>query len=416
MEHLGTGGLEHQDQPGEGKRYQELLALSRVSAAISGLWDLDAVLKVALDNILKIMKGTIGGILLADEQTRTLSYHIHQGLSDSYIEKMRLGPGEGIAGRVAQSGKAILLEDISIDSRVAHPDLVSAEGLKAFICVPIRAKADVLGVINVASRRAHRFTTKDLHLLHSIGDQLGVAIQQARLYERLRKARERYRKLTRQILVAQEDERKRLALELHDETSQTLSGLTLQLQALTAIAEKSGVDAELIAKLKKVQSLAVQVHTEVRRLMADLRPSLLDTLGLVPAIRQLADTRLRPLNINVSVKTTGTERRLDPEFETGLFRVAQGSIGNIIEHSKAKNVTIAVEYRDSELVLRITDDGQGFDVADITDVEESGRGRGLFSMRERIMLLGGTASVESKIGQGTTVWASVPIDHGEEHG
>jgi signal transduction histidine kinase len=416
MEHLGTGGLEHQDQPGEGKRYQELLALSRVSAAISGLWDLDAVLKVALDNILKIMKGTIGGILLADEQTRTLSYHIHQGLSDSYVEKMRLGPGEGIAGRVAQSGKAILLEDISIDSRVAHPDLVSAEGLKAFICVPIRAKADVLGVINVASRRAHRFTTKDLHLLHSIGDQLGVAIQQARLYERLRKARERYRKLTRQILVAQEDERKRLALELHDETSQTLSGLTLQLQALTAIAEKSGVDAELIAKLKKVQSLAVQVHTEVRRLMADLRPSLLDTLGLVPAIRQLADTRLRPLNINVSVKTTGTERRLDPEFETGLFRVAQGSIGNIIEHSKAKNVTIAVEYRDSELVLHITDDGQGFDVADITDVEESGRGRGLFSMRERIMLLGGTASVESKIGQGTTVWASVPIDHGEEHG
>ena len=413
---MEASGLEQQDQPDEGGRYQELLALSRVSAAISGLWDLDAVLKVALDNILKIMKGTIGGILLADEQTQTLSYHIHQGLSGSYVEKMRLSPGEGIAGRVAQSGKAILLEDISIDSRVAHPDLVSAEGLKAFICVPIRAKDNVLGVINVASRKAHRFTSKDLHLLHSIGDQLGVAIQQARLYERLRKARERYRKLTRQILVAQEDERKRLARELHDETSQTLSGLTLQLQALAEMAEKSSVDTELIAKLKKVQSLAVQVHTEVRRLMADLRPSLLDTLGLVPAIRQLADTRLRPLNINVSVETIGTERRLDPEAETGLFRVAQGSIGNIIEHSKAKNVTIAVEYQDSELVLRITDDGQGFDVSVITDVEESGRGRGLFSMRERIILLGGTASVESEIGQGTTVWARVPIGLGEEHG
>ena len=413
---MEASGLEQQDQPDEGGRYQELLALSRVSAAISGLWDLDAVLKVALDNILKIMKGTIGGILLADEQTQTLSYHIHQGLSGSYVEKMRLSPGEGIAGRVAQSGKAILLEDISIDSRVAHPDLVSAEGLKAFICVPIRAKDNVLGVINVASRKAHRFTSKDLHLLHSIGDQLGVAIQQARLYERLRKARERYRKLTRQILVAQEDERKRLARELHDETSQTLSGLTLQLQALAEMAEKSSVDTELIAKLKKVQSLAVQVHTEVRRLMADLRPSLLDTLGLVPAIRQLADTRLRPLNINVSVETIGTERRLDPEVETGLFRVAQGSIGNIIEHSKAKNATIAVEYQDSELVLRITDDGQGFDVSVITDVEESGRGRGLFSMRERIILLGGTASVESEIGQGTTIWARVPIGLGEEHG
>ncbi len=413
---MKLGSSEKRDRHGEGERHQELLALSRVSAAISGLWDLDAVLKVALDNVLKIMKGTIGGILLVDEQTQTLSYHIHQGLSDRYVEKMRLSLGEGIAGRVAQSGKAILLEDISIDSRVAHPDLVNAEGLKAFICVPLRAKDSVLGVINVASRRAHRFTSKDLHLLHSIGDQLGVAIQQARLYERLRKARERYRKLTRQILVAQEDERKRLALELHDETSQTLSGLTLQLQALVDMAEKSSGDTELITRLKKVQSLAVQVHTEIRRLMTDLRPSLLDTLGLVPAIRQLADTRLRPLNINVSVETTGTERRLPPEVETGLFRVAQGSIGNIIEHSKAKNATISVEYRDNELVLRITDDGQGFNVADITDVEESGRGRGLFSMRERIMLLGGTASVKSKVGQGTTVRASVPIGHGEENG
>ena len=407
---------EKQDQPDEGERYQELLALSRVSAAISGLWDLDAVLKVALDNVLKIMKGTIGGILLADERNQTLSYHIHQGLSARYVENMRLSLGEGIAGRVAQSGKAILLEDISVDSRVAHPDLVSAEGLKAFICVPIRAKDSVLGVINVASRRAHRFSRKDLHLLHSIGDQLGVAIQQARLYERLRKARERYRKLTRQILVAQEDERKRLARELHDETSQTLSGLTLQLQALADMAEKSSGGTELLSRLKKVQSLAVQVHTEIRRLMTDLRPSLLDTLGLVPAIRQLADARLRPLNINVSVETKGRERRLPPEVETGLFRVAQGSIGNIIEHSKAKNAHIVLEYGDNELLLRITDDGQGFDVADITDVEESGRGRGLFSMRERIMLLDGTASVESKVGKGTTVWAKVPIDHGEGNG
>lgn len=416
MERVETGRLDKQDQPGEGERYQELLALSRVSAAISGLQDLDAVLKVALDNVLKIMKGTIGGIMLVDERTQTLSYRIHQGLSAKYIEEIHLRLGEGIAGRVAQSGKAILLEDISTDSRVAHPDLVSTEGLKAFICVPIRAKDNILGVINVASHRARRFTSTDLHLLHSIGDQLGVAIQQAILYERLRKARERYRKLTRQILVAQEDERKRLARELHDETSQTLSGLTLQLQALVDMAEKSSGDTELITGLKKVQSLAVQVHTEVRRLMADLRPSLLDTLGLIPAIRQLADTRLRPLNINVSVEAIGTERRLDPEVETGLFRVAQGSIGNIIEHSKAKNAIIAVEYRDNELVLRITDDGQGFDVSDITDVEESGRGRGLFSMRERIMLLGGSASVESKIGQGTTVWASVPIGHGEEYG
>jgi len=287
---------------------------------------------------------------------------------------------------------------------------LKAEGLKAFICVPLRAKDTVLGVLNVASRMPRHFTTNDMHLLYAIGDQLGSAIEQARLYERLRMARERYRRLARQTLVAQDEERKRLARELHDETSQTLSGLTLQLQALVDMAEQSDKkDSELIAGLKKVQSLTIQVHNEVSRLIADLRPSLLDTLGLIPAIRQYAEARLRPADINVSVETRGMDRRLPPEVETGLFRVIQGAIGNIIQHSRARNASIKLEYRGGELSLSIIDDGEGFDVSKITDIEESGRGRGLFSMRERVMLLGGTGWVESEPGKGTTCRARIPI-------
>jgi len=398
-------------------RYRELVALSRVSAALSGLSDLDAILRVALDNVLNIMDGTIGGILLLDEPTQTLSYRIYQGLSDEFIKEVRHRLGEGITGKVAQSGKAVLLEDISNNPDAKYPDLVSKEGLRAFISVPLRSKDKVLGVINVASHMPRRFTKNDMHLLYSLGDQLGVAIEQARLYERLRKARERYRRLARQILVAQEDERKRLARELHDETSQALSGLALQLQALVDMAEMSASrEPELIAGLKKVQELAGQVHSEVRRLMAHLHPSLLDTLGLLPAIRQYAETNLRPLDVNVSVETRGGERRLPSEIETGLFRVTQGAIGNIIQHSKARNAAIVLEYRDNELILSVNDDGLGFNVSEITDIEEGGRGRGLFSMRERVMLLGGTGSVESKMGQGTTVWARVPISHDSENG
>jgi len=256
----------------------------------------------------------------------------------------------------------------------------------------------------------YRFTTNDMYLLHSIGDQLGVAIEQARLYERLRRARERLRKLARQNLVAEEQERRRIARELHDETSQTLSGLALKLQALVEMAEMSGnQDAKFIAGLKKVQSLTVQVHSEVSRLIADLRPALLDTLGLVPAVRQYAEARLRSLDINASVETKGADRRLPPAVEAGLFRFIQGAIGNIAQHSKAKNATIVLEYQHDELLLCISDDGQGFDVSEITDVEEGGRGRGLFSMRERVGLLGGTSSVESQLGIGTTIWARVPI-------
>ncbi len=395
--------------------YHELLALSRVSAALSGLWDLDAILRVALDNVLNIMNGTIGGILLLNEQTQTLSYRVHQGFSAGYVEEMQLKLGEGIAGRVAESGKSILLEDISADPRTARPDLVSTEGLKAFISVPLRAKDRVLGVINVASRTPRNFSTTDVQLLYSIGDQLGVAIEQARLYERLRRARERLRRLARQNLAAEEEERRRIARELHDETSQSLSGLALQLQALLDIAEMSGnQDPEFINGLKKVQSLTVQVHNEVSRLIRDLRPALLDTLGLVPAVRQYAETSLQPLGINVSVEVKGREKRLPSEVEAGLFRVIQGAIGNIIQHSKAKNATVALEYKEDELSTRISDDGQGFDVSKITDIEESGRGRGLFSMRERIGYLGGTSGIESKIGEGTTAWARIPI--GQDNG
>jgi len=394
---------------------KEILALSRISAALSDLADLDAILGVALDTVLDIMDGTVGGILLLDEQTRTLYYRVHRGLSTIYVEQMRLALGEGIAGGVAQSGKAILLEDISTDPRTAHPDLVSDEGLRAFISVPLRTQDKVLGVINVASHLPHHFTTSDMHLLHSVGDQLGMAIEHTSLYERLRRARERYRRLAQQTLVAEEDVRRKLAGELHDDTSQALSGLSLQLQALVDRAEMSGDrDDELITRLKHVQTQAVEVHKEIGRLIRDLRPSLLDTLGLVPAIRQYAENNLGSLGISVVVDVQGDDKRLTPEVEAGLFRWTQGAIGNIAQHSHADNASITLAYQGEELFLRVDDDGQGFDVSLITDIEESGRGRGVFSMKERIKLLGGTCSIESKPGQGTTVSARVPIIEREQ--
>jgi signal transduction histidine kinase len=392
------------------ERPSEVLILSRISAALSGLWDLDAILGVGLDSALDIMNGNIGEISLIDEQTRVLTRHVYRGLSKEFVDSIHLSLGEGITGSVAQTGKAVLLEDISSDPRVAHRELVVAEGLKAFICVPLRARDIVLGVLNVASRRPRKFTTNDMHLLYAIGDQLGIAIEHARLYDRLRKARERLRRLARQNLVAEEDERRRIARELHDETSQSLSGIALQMEALI---EKSATfsqqDQEFIAGMKKVQSLTVQVHKEVSRLISNLHPALLDTLGLVPAVRQYAETRLQPLEIKVSVETKGTVKRFPPDVEAAFFRFVQGAIGNIAQHSGARNATILLQYKPDEFLMSISDDGQGFNVSEITDIEESGRGRGLFSMRERIGFLGGTSGIESEIGKGTTVWARIPV-------
>ena len=403
-------------KPKQGEEQTDILALSRISAALSGLWDLDAILGVGLDSALEYMNGTVGEILLINESTKSLSRRVHRGLSQEFVTGLRTNLGEGITGTVAQSGKAILLEDISADPRVAHRELIIAEGLKAFISVPLRAKEVVLGVLNIASHRRRKFTNDDVYFLYAIGDQLGIAIEHARLYERLRNARERLRKLARQNLVAEEDERRRIARELHDETSQSLSGIALQLQALIEMSGMSGTPSEeFVSGLKKVQALTVQVHNEVSRLISNLHPALLDTLGLVPAVRQYAETRLHSLEMDVSVEIKGKELRLPPEVEAALFRFIQGAVGNVAQHSQAKNVSVLLEFRPDEFIMKVSDNGQGFDVSEITDVEESGRGRGLFSMRERIGFLSGKSGIESETGKGTTVWASIPIGQEVEY-
>jgi len=392
------------------RRHHQLLALSHISGAVSGLWDLDAILRIALDNTLEILNGTIGGILLLDEETQTLSYRMQRGLSAKYADEIRMRMGEGVAGTVAQTGEPMLLEDISQDPRATHPDLISAEGLKGFISIPLKAKDKVVGVMNIASHVAGRFGADDVSLLNSIGHYLGTAIEQARLYTRLAMAGERYQTLLQHALAAQEEERKRIARELHDETSQALTSLTLNLQAIIQMAEMKGVvDTQLMEKLKATHSYAIHAGHEVVKLMKELRPTLLDELGLPAAIHRYAKDTLQAQGIEVSAEFVGTEERLPPEVEVTLFRVAQGAIGNISEHSAAKNAYIKLECNASECLLRIEDDGKGFNVSKITRVDPSGRGAGVFTMKERVRLVDGVCHIESQPGQGTRVVVKVPV-------
>jgi signal transduction histidine kinase len=392
------------------RRHYQLSTLSRISSVVTGLQDLDTILRNALDSVLELINADIGGILLWDEETKTLRYRVYRGLSPSYAESVQLSPSQGIAGRAAQTGEPLLLEDISKDPRTAHPVSIRAEGIRGFVSIPLKSKARVVGVMNVASHAIGRFGADDVSLLSSIGDYLGTAIEQANLYARLERARERYQALLRHALTAQEQERKRIARELHDETSQAITSLTLSLQAIMAMAEMKGItDSEFMNKVKTTYSFAVHAGYEIVRLMKELRPTLLDELGLAAAIHRYAKDSLQAKGINVVAEFSGMEERLPPEVEVTLYRVAQGLIGNILEHSEAKNVSIKIERSANECILRIEDDGRGFDVSKVTQVEASGRGAGLFTMRERMSLVGGTGVVESKPGKGTRAVAKVPL-------
>jgi signal transduction histidine kinase len=392
------------------RRHHQLLALTQISSAVSGVHDLDTILKIALDTVLELINGDIGGILLLDDENRTLSYRVQRGLSDRYAEAVELSLGEGIGGRVAQTGEPILLTDISRDPRAANPDIIRAEGIKGFVSIPLKSKEAVVGVMNIASHAEGRFGIDDMSLLSAIGDYLGTAIEQARLYDRLAEAGERYRALLQHALTAQEHERKRIARELHDETSQAITSLTLSLQAIMTIAEMKGIgDAEFMEKVRTTHSFAVHAGHEVVRLMKELRPSLLDELGMPAAIHRYAKDTLQAQDINLTSEFIGTDERFPPEIEVTLFRVSQGLIGNIIEHSEAKNVTIKLECNANECSLYIEDDGKGFDVSKLTRVDPSGRGAGLFTIKERVNLVGGHCKVNSRPGKGTKVTVKVPL-------
>ncbi len=387
-----------------------LLAVSRVSAAISGLGDLNAILKIGLDTTLNCMSGTAGGIMLLDEEKGMLNYRVVRGLSPRFSEEMNMKLGEGIAGKVAQSGKPILVDDMTEEPQAIRQDLIFSEGIKSFLSVPLKVKEKVLGVMNCASYSPCSFGQNEVHLLQSIGDQLGIAVEQARLQERLRKSREMYKQMARKILETQEEERKMMARELHDGTSQILAGLSLNMQALIEMAGSIGIeDAKFMDILRKSHDASVQMHSEVSRLIADLRPTQLDTLGLTAAVRQYVNFKIASQGIKVHLDLDPVEEFLDPEEELSLFRWIQGAIGNVIEHSQAQEMEVQIKQQQAKLMLRVRDNGQGFDSDALPQMRERGRGYGLLNMKERIKLIGGACSVQSKPGQGTTATAYLPL-------
>jgi len=424
-----------------------LKAVSRVSAALSSLADLQAMLKVGLDSACDLLEAARGKIFVWDEDSSALSLRVARATEKEQARSMapenaeagvggagdrERGPAgidhpadrdQWLATRVIDAERAFFVEDLSREpvgeegSALPGP---AAEQAGFFAGVPLRSCHKVLGVLEVFGESPRCFSSDDRCALTCIGELLGVAIDRAEVLEQLRRGRETYQRLARYCLVAQDEERRRIARELHDETSQSLSALALNLRALVEVAEMSSLDPQLVERLRKIESLAQTTGYELTRIINDLRPGLLDSAGLVAAIRRFAQDHLEALEVKVEVEVKGAIPRLTPEVEANLFRFAQGAITNIARHAEASYVRITLECSAEKLILHIRDDGRGFDIAQITGIDEkTGRGRGLFAMKERIRLLGGNCAVESAPGRGTTVRAEIPlaeVRHGQDPG
>jgi signal transduction histidine kinase len=222
-----------------------------------------------------------------------------------------------------------------------------------------------------------------------------------------RAAEEHAHNLVGQLVTAQEDERRRISRDLHDQLGQQLTALRLK---LAAMREECGQDEAARSRIEEVQALAERLDSEVDFLAWELRPTALDDLGLAAALVNFVKEWSSHYHVPAEAHITGfgsAELRLAPEAETCLYRITQEALNNVYKHAQAARVSVILERRGPEAVLVIEDDGVGFDAAEASGWE-GGRGLGLVGMRERAALLGGSVEFESEPGSGTTIFARVP--------
>jgi signal transduction histidine kinase len=235
---------------------------------------------------------------------------------------------------------------------------------------------------------------------------LAVAAEEnARLYAELQHKEQLRSELLHRVISAQEEERKRISRELHDETCQVLTGLAYALDN----AAETTTAREIQPLLEQMHALTETALDEIHRVIRELRPTMLDHLGLIPALRWYAETRLGGPGIRFRIRVIGDARRLPPPIETTLFRVVQEAINNIARHSHAGHADFVFEFADHNIEVHITDDGIGFDAAGVMGAPDGRRGLGLMGMEERISTAGGEFHLRSAPGKGTTIRLSVPL-------
>jgi signal transduction histidine kinase len=296
----------------------------------------------------------------------------------------------------------------AVQSPVPDHHITRPGRLETVLAVPVQAKERRLGLLLVARRTAWPFAEADVSLLAAMADQLATSMENVRLFQEVRAKEAARGDLLSKLITAQEDERRRIARELHDEVSQSLTSLMMNLTAVEAVRGS----AALRERLHRIYASAEATLNEVGKIIHDLRPTTLDDLGLVSAVRVHARNLLGTAGVKLTFETSGFgHRRLPPAVEATAFRVAQEAITNVARHARASAAAVSLRLQDGTLTLLVEDNGTGFD-PDQTLARRDGRGAGLLGMQERAALIGGALEVESRPGRGTRVRLNVPVEGG----
>jgi signal transduction histidine kinase len=290
-------------------------------------------------------------------------------------------------------------------------------GIRAMLSTPLLARdGRLVGVLSTHWRGVHEPSERELDLLDVLARQVADLIERRTVQDALREsetylqarvteATAELRALSRRLLTVHEEERRHLARELHDEVGQMLTGLQIQLR----VAERTVPQPDPGA-LSEAAQIVRELTAHVSDLSGNLRPSALDTLGLLPALIWHIERFQTRTEIRVELRHDGVDRRFPPAFETAAYRVIQEALTNIARHSGATRATVQLLADPDLLTIVIRDNGQGF------DPERPGQSGGLLGMRERIELLDGRFSIDASRGSGTVITAELPIPDSSDQG
>jgi signal transduction histidine kinase len=384
------------------QRARRLVILSQLSGALHQQLSVRDLLQDVLERAGALLQLHSGWVFLrrrdGDGFELAAAYQLPRVLEADHREAM-----QGPCRCLDMLGANQLTEPVNIVNCLR---LERAGTMAQHASVPLRTTMGIAGLMNLVLPAGRLFGHRELALLATVGGQVGLALEKAQLLEELA-AKERIRgELIKRVLTAQEDERRRIARELHDETGQSLSALIVNLDILRAAVDGQ---PETVGALDRLKDLAETTLEEVRTLIYDLRPTILDDLGLTAALRWFAHQQLEPRGIEVAFLIGLGETRLDTVVETTVFRIAQEAMWNIVKHSDATRAEVALDAVSGGIRLKVHDNGRGLRSDDQRPFDPLRGGLGLGGMRERAALIGGTVTISSAEGQGTNVVAELPL-------
>ena len=361
--------------------------------------DLSGLLRKVLEITASTFGAQLGTILLREPEGDGLRLAAAVGFGSELEEDYCVRPGEGFSGRVAAGGEPDLLVLEGEGSDESSPIL--RRRAKSIWAVPLKKSSEeTIGVLEIGFAVPYRWMPTERELMRAMADRSALAIDRMRMTDALRERESRIAELSAHLLRVQEEERKHISRELHDETGQGLMVTRLYLGMLEASLRSRTSQV----KIQEALSVVDRTIEGLRRMIARLSPLVLQELGLVAALRKEAKDLSKSTGVKTRVEVPDDLGRFGPEAETAIYRVVQEALHNVAKHAQAKNVAVQVGREQNNIKLLVEDDGIGF----VQKGLSRGRSFGLAGMKERIAALGGTVRVRTGKGRGTRIEVTVP--------